>query len=145
MDLIKSFLFGFRATVFCLVAPARFLDLAREHDRKISTIESGVEHSASIVRQAFWSSCLLTGGSLLVGYFLGGGLRCAAGPASAHTATLVQAFSAALVLVATLAAQGWNIQTYNGNTLVERVNQWLTRSLFVLGTFLFSLFLGWVP
>jgi hypothetical protein len=143
MGLIRRFLFGSWATLVCVVAPGRFVELAREHDRKLSPIESGVEHNARIVSRAFWSSCVITGGSLFAGYFLGMGLRFADGPASSHIATIVQAFSAALVLIATLAAQGWSIQTYNGNTLVEKVNQWLTRSLFVVGTFLFSLFLGW--
>ena len=59
--------------------------------------------------------------------------------------TLVQAVSVAVVLVATLAARGWDIPSYSGETLPEKVNQWLTRSLFVFGTFFFSLFLGWAP
>jgi len=85
----------------------------------------------------------MTLGALLAGYLSGLGLRCAVGAASTSTATVVQAASAGVVLVATLAVRGWEIQTFSGETLVEKVNQWLMRALFVAGTFTFSLFLGW--
>jgi hypothetical protein len=99
--------------------------------------------NAQIIQRAFLLSCLWTGGAILAGYFLGRGLKCSLGSANASLATLFQVVSAAAVLIATLAVRGWEIQSYAGTTLPERVNQWLARALFVFGTFFFSLFLGW--
>ncbi len=138
--LLRRFWFAFRATVSCLVAPSRFAELARIYDAK-AVIQN--EQAAALIRHAFWGSCLLTFGSLVAGYLLGAVLRCCVGATSASVATLVQALSASTVLIATLAARGWDIQTFGGVSIAEKVNQWLTRSLFVLGTFFFSLFLGW--
>jgi hypothetical protein len=130
--LIGRFWFACRATIVCLVAPAPFAAMAKTYDAGIPPTNVSHDHdsqnrrAARLLRNAFWISCLLTIGSLLVGYSLGAGLKCLVGPAAISTATFVQALSAALVLIATLAARGWDIQTYNGNTLIERVNQWLT-------------------
>jgi hypothetical protein len=44
-----------------------------------------------------------------------------------------------ILLWATLAKQGWNIQTWNGNSPVERVDQKIFRSLYVVGSFCFFL------
>ena len=147
--MIGRFWFACRATVMCLVAPSRFVAWARTYDAGIPRIEpsddpdAGRRKSARVVSRAFWFSCLLTGGAVVVGYGAGQILRCSTGPVGASTAKLVQELSVAVVLVATLAARGWDIQTYGGISLIEKVNQWLTRSLFVFGTSFFSLFVGW--
>jgi hypothetical protein len=46
-----------------------------------------------------------------------------------------------LLLWGTLFVRGWDIQTIGGVTLVERVNHWIYRTLYCLGTavFIFSL------
>lgn len=41
-----------------------------------------------------------------------------------------------ILLWATLAVQGWNIQSYGGVTLTERVNRWIFRFLYTVGTYL---------
>jgi hypothetical protein len=120
-----------------------------EYDQNLPRIEINDDplsqriQKAVIIRRAFWFSCLCTSGALLLGYFIGLSLKCIVGAASTSTATFVQAVSAGVVLIATLAVRGWEIQSYSGETLSEKVNQWLMRTLFVCGTFAFSLFLGW--
>jgi hypothetical protein len=143
---MKRFWFAVRATLTCLISPPRFTSLAAQY--KISAIQPTENEDlrrAQIIRRAFWVSSFLTAGALCAGYALGWTLKYFLCAASDTSVTLVQAVSAAVVLVATLAARGWDIQSYSGETLPEKVNQWLTRSLFVLGTFFFSLFLGWAP
>lgn len=141
--------FALKATILCLASPQKFADLALEYDRNLPRIETDDDplsqrvQKAWIIRRAFWFSCLLTSGALLVGYFLGLSLKCFVGAAGTSTATFVQAVSAGVVLIATLAVRGWEIQSYSGETLPEKINQWLMRTLFVSGTFAFSLFLGW--
>ncbi len=44
----------------------------------------------------------------------------------------------AILLWASLALQGWNIQTWDGVTLSERLNQWVFRTLYFIGTTLIS-------
>jgi hypothetical protein len=146
---MKQFWFGMRATLTCLISPSRFASLAKEYaiprTEGFDNLEKQTLGHAQIIQRAFWLSLFLTVGALVTGYAAGWVLRHFLCAASNTVATSVQALSAAIVLVATLAAQGWNIQTSNGQTLPEKVNQWLTRSLFVVGTFFFSLFLGWAP
>lgn len=43
-----------------------------------------------------------------------------------------------ILMWATLALQGWSIQSFEGNTLSERLNQWIFRTLFLIGTALIS-------
>jgi hypothetical protein len=143
---VRAFIFGCYATVLCLVAPSRFLAQAKVYDSKLppqSKPEDQNAHLAKIVRRAFWGSFSLTVGFSALGYSLGLLLQCLDGPATPATAKAVQLASAGLVLVATLATGGWKIQTFSGNTLPEKVNQWITRGLYVIGTFLFTVFLGW--
>jgi hypothetical protein len=143
---VHTFAFNCHATLLCLVAPSRFLALAKEYDSAIA-IESEpgdqTAKRAKLVRGGFWKSPGLTLSAGIVGYGLGQLLQNVAGPANSVTAMVMQLASAGIVLVATLATRGWDIQTYSGETLVEKVNQWLSRGLFVIGTFLFTLFLGW--
>jgi hypothetical protein len=132
-----------------MISPRRFADLADEYDRKLPQVDTGQDRlarlvlMAEIIRRALWISCLCTIGAILLGYSIGFSLKCTVGAASTSTATFVQAVSAGVILIATLTVRGSEIQTYSGETLSEKVNQWLMRTLFVCGTFAFSLFLGW--
>jgi hypothetical protein len=145
---VANFLLPVRATFLCVVWPSSLVDLARENDPKAlpqhqSSTDKFVFDSAHKICRAFWFSWLLTVGFASAGYAVGCLLRIGIQPASLSLVKGLQIGSAAILLVATLAARGWEIQTYNGDTLVEKVNKWLTRSLFVIGTFLFALSLGW--
>ena len=99
--------------------------------------------AARVLRRAFGLSCSCTIVSLLIGSLLGWSLRHEYGPAAKSMETCGQLVSAGILLFATLANAGWVIHTAAGTTLVEKVNQWLTRGLFVFGTFFLSLFLSW--
>ena len=48
----------------------------------------------------------------------------------------LQVVGASLLLWATLFVRGFEIQTYAGVTLTERVNQWLYRFMYCVGTLL---------
>jgi hypothetical protein len=48
-----------------------------------------------------------------------------------------------VLLWATLALRGWEVQSYSNATLTERVNQWIFRFLCCIGTFLFVAAIGW--
>lgn len=78
------------------------------------------------------SACLL---SLAAGAFCGYVLFHTLGR-QVYVAVAVAIIGAIMLLWATLAVRGWEIQTHSGVTLSERVNQWLFRTLCVSGTFL---------
>jgi hypothetical protein len=55
----------------------------------------------------------------------------------------LQIVGTCLLLWGTLFVRGWEIQTYGGVTLTERVNQWLYRSLYCAGTAVLVSSLAW--
>jgi len=56
---------------------------------------------------------------------------------------IIQGFATIILLWATLTLVGFEIQTYSGNTLTERMNQLIFRFLYCLGTYLVIVSLAW--
>lgn len=99
--------------------------------------------SASIVCRAFWLSLLLVLISVGVGCLVGRIVGAISPPwVSAHLVIPLQVIGAFLLLWGTLFVRGWEIQTYCSVTLTERVNQWIYRTLYCLGTALIVLSLA---
>src|SRR5713226_7711211 len=109
---------GFRKAAWLvwllLAKPKRFLELHPEKDE-----------NAFVVRRAFFKSLLLVLASGAVGYIAGIVLGRASGCASANLVSWLQIAGAGFLLWGTLFIRGWEIQTYSGVTLPERVNQWI--------------------
>jgi hypothetical protein len=55
----------------------------------------------------------------------------------------LQIAGALILLCGTLAVRGWDIQTHGGVTLTERVNQWLYRGAYCVGSALVIVALAW--
>ena len=91
-------------------------------------------HRAFIVRSAFAKSCILVAAFGLIGYAAGSGMNYAGRCATPFTVALLQIAGASLLLWGTLFIRGWEVQTYCGVSLTERVNQWLYRTLYCVGT-----------
>ncbi|MCB2071684.1 MAG: hypothetical protein KDF67_19690, partial [Ottowia sp.] len=91
-------------------------------------------HPAHVVRRAFFQSLLLVLLSGSVGFVWGIGMhhlgRCATPP----TVAWIQIVGAGMLLWGTLFVRGWEIETWSGVSLTERVNQWLYRTLCCVGT-----------
>jgi hypothetical protein len=100
--------------------------------------------AAQIVRDAFFKSFLLVLASSLVGLTAGWLLRSTLGYASEDLVACLQVGGAGLLLWGTLFIRGFDIQSYNSGTLTEKINQWLYRSLYCIGTavFVFSVALS---
>ncbi len=92
------------------------------------------EHSAIIICRAFWSSL----GLILIFEFIG--VICGIlfywkfNKPSSTSIIVFQTIGASLLLWGTLFVRGWQIQTFCGVTLSERVNLWIYRSLYCIGT-----------
>ena len=106
-----------------------FEDLAWERTRKI--------------RAAFFVAFLSTVMAILAGVVVGTTLGTIAGKPSGVTVAILQVAGAGIILAATLAVLGWEIQSYKGQTLPEKVNRWLFRAQYWLGTFLLVVSLAW--
>jgi hypothetical protein len=91
-------------------------------------------HSALVVRSAFLKSLMLVGISGVVGYTVGKMTGAFYGCSADGFITWLQIVGACILLWGTLFIRGWEIQTYSGVSLTERVNQWLYRGLYCIGT-----------
>lgn len=111
--------------------------IQQKQERNQST--SQAERSINQIRSSlFWSFVLVAGAVLVASvigkvYFALGGARC-------QTAEEILQYSGIGVLLwATLGKAGWSIQTTNGDTIPELVNELVFRALYVLGSFLLAL------
>ena len=138
----------FRAVKLCLLllfAPKKFLEhqvadnaLLKEQD-KDATLEPG----ALVVRRALFEAALLVAASGVVGYLGGVMLGSLSSCANPKVVMWLQIVSACLLLWGTLFIRGWEIQTHGGHTLTERVNQWIYRALYCVGTSVIVFSVAW--
>ena len=130
----------FRAVVLCVFAgfcPRRLVEA--EHDDEMSRNRlpqppPPEEHRAIRVKRALWASLAWVLGSIALGYFCGKVLGRISGPGPAWMLAALQIFGATVLLWATLFVRGWDIQSWGGVTLTERVNRFIYRLLYCFGT-----------
>jgi len=114
--------------------PSALQRLESQNDVEVNNALSDNEPRLQKVHRAFWISLgliLLFGGigfcaELAVKYLIGGPDK--------STITVLQISGALLLLWGTLFVRGFEIQSYTCATLSERVNQWLYRALYCIGT-----------
>lgn len=92
------------------------------------------ETRAFKVGRALWASLVWVVCSIVAGYLGGKLLGTVSGEATAAIGRVLQIGGATVLLWATLFVRGWDIQSYGGVTLSERVNRWIYRLLYCLGT-----------
>jgi len=90
--------------------------------------------AAFLVRRALWRSLLAVLASSAIGYGSGWIVHSLFECLSRAVITGMQLGGAALLLWGALFLRGWEIQTYAGVTIVERVNRWLFVGMCCLGT-----------
>lgn len=141
-----GFIGAVRLCLLLLCAPHRFIEaeLQDAAARNNYTGHAEQEHRAFVVRKAFARSAALVAASAAVGY--GSGLlTSAAACATSTTIAFLQVIGACLLLWGTLFVRGWEIQTSSGVQFTERVNKWLYRFLYCLGTAVVVCSLAWRP
>jgi len=92
---------------------------------------------------AVWSTALAVFVGLLAGFLV----NAYVGRPADWVISACQVVGAAVILAATLALLGWEIQSWKGQTLAEKTNRWLFRSQYWAGTavFVFSRYWSLVP
>jgi hypothetical protein len=154
-----------RAVWLLIARPRRFVELATRHDidqefqsnsqllaaypsrelppDRVKTFEDNAADRTRKIRGTFGSALWSTGTAVLLGYLVGWGVAASWGKPATWVISVLAVAGAAVILVATLALLGWEIQSYKGVSLPEKVNRWLFRSQYWFGTFLFVLSLSW--
>jgi len=100
-------------------------------------------HRTIGVRKSWLNSVSLVATSVAAGWLLGVIIRTQVGPAPPWLPALLQYFGVGILLVATLAKAGWAIQTFGGNSLLERCDNFLYRFLYFAGTMALVLSASW--
>lgn len=136
-----------RATRLCalaIFAPAYFSALEKADSALLERKPNAPEiERILVVRRALLSSLVLVLLSAGIGFALGRGIAFAGWSACSSTITALQIVGSAILLWATLAVRGWDILTYASVTLTERVNQWIYRFLYCVGTGLLVWSVAW--
>ena len=136
-----------RAVYLCVLAicrPAKFAQL-ESADNALLNASPAAPHIENVlqIRNALLNSLLLVLAAAAFGLLVGCLLRFAYGPAVTNTVAVLQAVGALVLLWATLAVRGWDILTFVAVTYSERVNQWIYRFLYCLGTSIVVCSLAW--
>ncbi len=129
----------FSIVYLCLLAifcPKRLIDQENKDNeiRKTFSGQDKKEHAAYNVNRAFWHSLGLIILFGCIGGITGLFLRYKFNQPSSTIIICLQVIGVSLLLWGTLFIRGWEIQSYCGVTLSERVNQWIYRTLYCMGT-----------
>ena len=123
-----------KLVVWTLFMPDRFQSEEEVDSEVLNTRPQGTTTGRVYkIRRAFGQSFLWCVSAVLTGLLLGW-LALSIIGASPKLATATIICGTTVLLWATLALQGWEIQSFSGATLGERLNRWLFRSLYSVGT-----------
>src|SRR3989338_1961929 len=136
----------FHACYICILAafrPSLLEQIEKQDNEEIRTAPEDNEPRLRTLNRSLWSSAglILLFGAIGVG--TGSLLRCVVGAPSSQTSTILQIFGALLLLWGTLFVRGFEVQSFSCVTLTERVNQWLYRGLYCIGTALVICSMAW--
>lgn len=138
MNLMRGLYLMFRS-------PERFDKLAREDAEHLSKTDPVHQfaRAARDVRRGVVASFGLVALTISAGWVVGLVLGRYVEPAPPLVNQILQYVGVGVILWATLAIRGWSIQSFNGNTLPERLNRAIYRVLYVLGSLLLVLSVAW--
>ncbi len=139
-----SFARGIYLCLLVIFHPSGFAKLEREDNAILEASPHAPQiNSVLRVRDALLNSLLLVLAAAGAGFLLGYVLRTWWGPATAGIVAMLQVIGALTLLWATLAVRGWDILTFGGITYTERVNQWIYRFIYCVGTSILVWSLAW--
>ncbi|QLF71042.1 hypothetical protein FE840_016620 [Peteryoungia desertarenae] len=128
-----------RLVWLALFAPQAFISEEEADNAKLNAAPTSAHEGSrlhairsGLCQSAFWGLVAM-GTGFAIGSLLGASI----GPQLEFAIGIV-VVGTTILMWATLALQGWSIQSFKGNTLSERLNQWIFRTLYVIGTALIS-------
>jgi hypothetical protein len=114
-----------------------------ERQQEIQRADEERKSAPLVVRQAFVRSFSVVVAAAVIGWIIGLVMGYMLGCATAVVIDVLQVAGVGILLWGTLFVRGWEIQTFGGNTVTERVNRWLYRSLYFVGTLFLVGALSW--
>ncbi|MEK7322387.1 MAG: hypothetical protein AABZ84_04830, partial [Pseudomonadota bacterium] len=135
---------------FLLFRPSRFINLSQEQiawmnteeGMKVKTQANAIPYPVSAtaaIRRALALSFVYVTLSVAFGVIVGRALVALTCVEPLLASEIFQYVGIAILLWATLGKVGWNVQTMNGNTYPETVNELVYRVLYILGSFALAL------
>lgn len=146
MNILRKLTFAVYA-IFLLIFSARhFIEKAIDHDKALTFPSSQLSQQADDtrkIRRSLLFSLILVFISAGAGYLIGFFLHKVIGVVSPITISILQVFAATILLWATLSFLGWEIQSWKGQNLTEKVNRWIFRGMYCLATIILVVSLSW--
>lgn len=135
---------------YFLTSPKRLVSLSERHGAWMNTPKAMDEKNQKLsepysarslveIRHALCTSFWLVVGSIVVGVLAGRIYVWCSLPNPLFFSEVSQYIGVAILLWATLGKIGWSIQTVNGTTLPEQVNDFVYRLLYVIGSVFLAL------
>ena len=153
------------AVILVLFAPSRFVEVAVRHaleaefatnvqwqaqypdrnvpPKEIDRFRGFAREQTQSLRRAVFGGIGIAFAAIASGLVAGAILRHLLGPAPVIAIAGLQIGGAGIILGATLAEVGRQIASWQQETLPEKVNRWVFRCLYVFGTFIFVISVGW--
>ena len=138
-----SFLRAVRICFLAVFWPKRLEELEEEEAPKLDAAPADEETRIRKVHHAFWTSFILILGFGAIGISAGLLLKCYYGSPSTFAINVLQIIGAGLLLWGTLFVRGFEIQSFASVTLGERVDKWLYRTMYCIGTAVIICSLAW--
>ncbi|MFH1215103.1 MAG: hypothetical protein V1706_01235 [Pseudomonadota bacterium] len=154
-----------KAVFLLLFQPAKFVALSVQHDiaaefetnkqflqqypnrvlppERLKNFEDNSWDRTKKIRVAFFTALWSTTLAIVVGILAGHFVSSWFGKPSSAVSSALQVGGAGVILIATLALLGWEIQSCKGQSLPEKANRWLFRIQYWFGTVLFVFSLSW--
>lgn len=131
------------ATVLAVFAPARFLQFQDRVTKPLGIPAASDGDSVNVVSRAFWTAVAVVAAAALIGALAGLGLGRAFGSPTSKGVAVLQIIGASILLLATIYVRGPAIETYDRETLIERVDRWIYCGGYFLGTAAIVVSLAW--
>jgi hypothetical protein len=133
------------ATYFFLFKQARFDALSTQWSEVLNREDNqlNVDRPDNVIRKSLSTSFLTVVATIILGFLIGSFGHWIFGALPTWVNRALQYGGVGILLWATLAKLGWNIQTFSGRTLPELVDVWIYRALYVIGSFALVVSVSW--
>jgi hypothetical protein len=140
-----SFFYAVKLCGLLLFFPTKFEVVQKEDNALLAKAPPDETFRSVRVQRAFLRSACLVLACGMIGLLVGLGATAFSGCASSEVIKFLQVGGTCLLLWGTLFVRGWDVQTQKGVSLSERVNQWLYRFLYCVGTVVLVWSVSWTP
>jgi hypothetical protein len=130
----------FHLFVTVIFHPQKFEDYGKEYENINKTKNPS---DAYLLRREFFLSFTKIIAIVIIGTIVGMGCLLFFGKPEEILTNILQILGAVFILQGTLFLRGWEIQTFGGKQLSEKMNQWIYRFLISFGTFIIVMALSW--